>query len=366
MELISYFVPVFLLCIVVEWWWSHRNEKGFYRLVDTLADLSTGILNQVMTVLFGAVAIGLYVLLYDVGHIWTFETIPWWLWGIGLLAADLSYYWFHRVSHERNFMWLMHVPHHQSEEYNYSVALRQGIAEFLGSMWFHLPWALVGLPPIWYFQCVAINTIFQFFVHTRGIDKMGPIEGIINTPATHRVHHACDPHYLDKNYAGMFTFYDRLFGTYVPETTPPTFGTVMPLASWNPLWANGELIHKINVQSKGKGLWAWVRLWLSSPADLVDGPFPEVSGRDKYDARPQHNRYGYIFFLFVNASVGLNVMLFAPEVFSALQMWLIGAFVLWSTLNIGAYSEQKPWSSKSEGGRMLYGVALVSVLMLTV
>lgn len=364
MEVISYFVPVFLVFIFSEWLWSARLKKGYYRWVDTLSDMSTGVLNQVFTVLIGAIAIGLYSVIYNSFHFIEMVNLPWWMWGVGLFASDISYYWFHRISHERNILWLMHVPHHQSEEYNFSVALRQGIVEFLGSMWFHLPWALLGFPPEWYFTCVGLNTVFQFFVHTRGIDKIPLIEGIINTPASHRVHHACDPHYLDKNYAGMFTFLDRIFGTYKAETVPPTYGTVTALSSWNPLWANYALIHKINLLSEGKGMMAWCRLWLSSPADLVSGEFPIVLGREKYHTEPNKYSFAYIAVLYLYTAFSLLMLLFVSQDWTVSSPKTIGlsVLVIWTCFNMGGLTEMKSWFKISEICRLILGVLYASFL----
>ncbi|MCA9684087.1 MAG: sterol desaturase family protein, partial [Myxococcales bacterium] len=165
-------------------------------------------------------------------------TTAWWTWVFALIALDFLYYWFHRWSHEVNFLWASHIVHHQSEEYNLTVALRQSAFQGLFSIWLYLPLALVGVPPLVYVFSSQINTIYQFWIHTRLVKRMGPLEWVLNTPSHHRVHHGADPLYLDRNYAGMLIVWDRWFGSFQEEREEPTYGTTKPLAHWNPLWAN--------------------------------------------------------------------------------------------------------------------------------
>ena len=162
-----------------------------------------------------------------------------WVAAIGLLfGVDFCFYWFHRIAHEYAAPWATHVVHHQSEEYNLAVALRQSAFEGCFAWVFYLPLAVIGFPPIWYVSMKAINLLYQFWIHTEAIDRLGPLEWVMNTPSHHRVHHARNPKYLDKNYAGMFIIWDRMFGTFQPEEEQPVYGITKPLQSWNPLWAN--------------------------------------------------------------------------------------------------------------------------------
>ena len=162
-----------------------------------------------------------------------------WLAAIVLfLGVDCAYYWFHRIAHEYNAPWAGHVVHHSSEDYNLAVALRQGTFQGVFSWVFYLPLALLGYPPAWFAAMSSFDTLYQFWIHTRLIGKLGPLEWVLNTPSHHRVHHGRNPKYLDKNYAGTLIIWDRMFGTFQAEEEEPVYGLTKPLNSWNPLWAN--------------------------------------------------------------------------------------------------------------------------------
>jgi hypothetical protein len=154
------------------------------------------------------------------------------------VGVDFLYYWFHRFGHEVNAGWAAHVVHHQSEEYNLTVALRQGAFQQLFSWVFYLPLALLGFPPLVFLTCSALNTLYQFWIHTRLVGRLGPLEWVMNTPSHHRVHHGRNPKYIDRNHAGVFIVWDRLFGTFKQEDEEPVYGITTPLRSFDPLRAH--------------------------------------------------------------------------------------------------------------------------------
>ncbi len=161
-------------------------------------------------------------------------------WFLLWLAVDFLYYWFHRASHRISFLWIGHSVHHQSEGYNLSVSLRQGIGQSLFSWISYLPLAILGFP-FWMFVIVsASNTLYQFWIHTEIINRLKGIDIIFNTPSHHRVHHGTNTKYLDKNYAGSLIIWDKLFGTFQPElkNTKIVYGTTEPLGSQSPFYAN--------------------------------------------------------------------------------------------------------------------------------
>jgi sterol desaturase/sphingolipid hydroxylase (fatty acid hydroxylase superfamily) len=156
-----------------------------------------------------------------------------------IIIQDFLYYWFHRMAHRSNFLWASHITHHSSEEYNLAVALRQSSFQQFCSWPIYLPLALVGFPAEWLAFVISINLIYQFWFHTREINRLPDwIEAVFNTPSHHRVHHGINPQYLDKNYGGMLILWDKFFGTFEPENEEPRYGITVPLASFNPLWAN--------------------------------------------------------------------------------------------------------------------------------
>jgi alkylglycerol monooxygenase len=237
---VAFAVPVFLLLIAVELIADRVRGTRYYRLADSINSLSCGILSTGMRVFFGFLALFTYEWVL---HHWAPVQLPanhWAVWVFAFVLYDLCYYWQHRLSHRMGIFWASHVVHHQSEEFNLTTALRQsGSGSFLGWI-FYLPVALCGIP-IGVFAGVAVAQLFyQFWPHTRMIGRMGILDRWIQTPSNHRVHHAQNDIYLDKNYVGVFVLWDRLFGSFQDELDeePCIYGIRGQLKSWNPVWAN--------------------------------------------------------------------------------------------------------------------------------
>ncbi len=237
MDFIALSVPIFFALIFFELFISWRRQRYLYRFNDAVTNLSCGIGSQILGAYFKVLIFIAYTYLFTYFRIATIPETPL-NWFLLFLGVDFFYYWFHRLSHEINFIWATHIVHHQSEEYNLSVALRQSWFQGLFSRFFYIPLAIAGFSPIMIVTVGAFNTLYQFWIHTRTIDKMGPLEWILNTPSHHRVHHGSNPKYIDKNDAGTLIIWDRMFGTFKAEEEEPTYGITKPLASWNPVWAN--------------------------------------------------------------------------------------------------------------------------------
>ncbi len=284
-------IPFFFAAIGVEAWIG-RN-RAWYRVNDTHANLGAGVLDQVSGAVLGMAVILPYVWLYD--H--RVASVPDGIFAlaIAVLLVDFAYYWWHRLSHRVAWMWAIHSVHHQSVEYNLAVGLRQDMFAKLNSWVFYLPLAVVGLSPAMMLGARSIDLLYQFWIHTRAIDKLGPVELVMNTPSHHRVHHAINTRYIDKNYGGIFIVFDRMFGTFTPEVDAPDFGTVVPFESWNPLTAN--LRPWRDLWAKMKGLSTTrekVAVWWRPPDWLPGGAayaFPsdaEITARARYDADAPH------------------------------------------------------------------------------
>jgi sterol desaturase/sphingolipid hydroxylase (fatty acid hydroxylase superfamily) len=156
-----------------------------------------------------------------------------WVWAAALLADDFCYYWFHRMSHEVRFLWAAHVNHHSSRKYNLSTALRQPWTTPFTSFWFWTPMPLLGFDPAMILTVQAISLLYQFWIHTETIDDLGPLEAVLNTPSHHRVHHAKNVRYLDRNHGGILIVWDRLFGTFAEEKEPPVYGLTKDIDTYN-------------------------------------------------------------------------------------------------------------------------------------
>ena len=241
--------------------------------------------DQVLAILIKASLLFPYAWVYEYR---LFEPSTVGAWVLGMLGVDFTYYWYHRFCHRVNFAWGTHVVHHQSEEYNLAVALRQSWFGKFFHWIFDLPLALLGVPPAIYATAWSINLLYQFWIHTRAIGKLGPVEWIFNTPSHHRVHHGCNARYLDSNYAGILIIWDRMFGSFKPEQDEPVYGTVKPLASWNPLWANVQYFFHLASEARATPrAWDKLKVWFAPPEWRSSAlpPHPEVTDAD-LQARP--------------------------------------------------------------------------------
>ncbi|SNY55830.1 Sterol desaturase/sphingolipid hydroxylase, fatty acid hydroxylase superfamily [Arsukibacterium tuosuense] len=228
--------PVFLLCVMLEWRFAVLRQQNWYQWRDTLANAVLALLHQGSDML----ALLLLMPFFYWLHQYSLFTIE--LTALNLLLAfvlqDFLYYWFHRGSHHIRWLWASHVAHHSSRLMNFSTAFRQSLTYPLSGMWlFWLPMILLGYDPTLVFAVVALNLAFQFFVHTQAIGRLGLLEHIFNTPSHHRVHHACNTIYIDRNFAGVLIIWDKMFGTFVPEQTdePCRYGITDDFNSTNPL-----------------------------------------------------------------------------------------------------------------------------------
>ena len=244
---ILYSIPVFGVLMLCEFLYGMHQQKNTYRLNDTFCSLTLGVLSRFPSVLNLGINSLVYstILRYLKPNLLPLDS--WMTWLFAFLLYDFCYYWQHRLSHERTLLWASHVVHHQSEDYNLGTALRQTSTSFLFAWIFYTPMFLVGVPFDVFATIAAVNLVYQFWVHTEHVGKLGFLEKFLVTPSNHRVHHACNKRYIDANYGGVFILWDRIFGTFVNETVleEAIYGTLKPLRSWNPLWANVEVYHQM-------------------------------------------------------------------------------------------------------------------------
>jgi sterol desaturase/sphingolipid hydroxylase (fatty acid hydroxylase superfamily) len=247
MDLIAIAVPFFLLALLVELVVDRVRGTGYFRSADAINSLSAGTLSttfgyfsKIVPTIIWAYAFRNFAIL-DLPLTW-FDTSArgLGLWLIAMLAWDFCYYWSHRCGHEISILWAAHAVHHQSEDYNLSTALRQTSTGFLFNWIFYLPLFVIGFPPEVLITVNALNLIYQFWVHTQFVGKLGWFDRVFVTPSNHRVHHAQNEIYIDRNYGGILVLWDRLFGSFQQELDeePVVFGVRKPLSSWNPFWAN--------------------------------------------------------------------------------------------------------------------------------
>jgi sterol desaturase/sphingolipid hydroxylase (fatty acid hydroxylase superfamily) len=234
-NLIHYAIPFFVAFIIIEVTITAWHKRDFYQTKDAFTSIAMGLGNVFIGLLTKGLVLGAYVLVYqfkffDLGYVW-------WAWLLVFFADDCSYYWFHRSSHNIRYFWASHVIHHSSTKYNLSTALRQTWTGGLsGSFIFYLWMPLLGFPPLMILFMHSISLLYQFWIHTEVIDKLPRwFEAVFNTPSHHRVHHASNTKYLDRNHAGILIIWDKMFDTFKAEEERPTYGLTENLESYNPL-----------------------------------------------------------------------------------------------------------------------------------
>jgi sterol desaturase/sphingolipid hydroxylase (fatty acid hydroxylase superfamily) len=247
MDYVPYAVPFFLLAILIELAYGIIKKNNTYRLNDAISSLFMGSLrsaNKLIIISFGGY---IFYLIETHNDLWRMDASSPLVWIFAFVIYDFFYYWFHRISHERQIFWASHVAHHQSEDYNLSTALRQtGTGAFVTWV-FYIPVFLIGVPSYVFVSVASVNLIYQFWVHSEHIPKLGWYEKFFVTASNHRVHHAQNENYIDKNYGGVFIIWDRIFGTYKEEedSEAPIYGIRGRINTFNPIWANLHIYVKM-------------------------------------------------------------------------------------------------------------------------
>lgn len=363
MDLILLAVPFFFVLIAVELVADRVRGQRNYTLADSINSLSTGALSTSTGLLTKGLGLLAYAFAFEHLALLRLPAQAWWVWLLAFVLYDFCYYWLHRLGHERNVLWAAHSVHHQSEEYNLTTALRQTSSGFIFSWIFYLPLALVGVPPVVFITVASLNLLYQFWVHTRHIAKLGWLEWVLITPSNHRVHHAQNPAYLDRNYGGVFILWDRLFGTFKEEdpAEPVVFGVTTPLASWNPLWANLQFYAQLWQDARRAGsLWDKLRIWFMPtgwrPADVA-ARYPhgkqDLALFRKFEVALGRPQQAYVAAQFVvYLALGSYLMGVAERVPTAALVlgWSLMAFGLFV---LGALLENRPWATRLEQVRLV-------------
>jgi sterol desaturase/sphingolipid hydroxylase (fatty acid hydroxylase superfamily) len=365
-------IPFFIVSMALEIFLTRRRPALRYAFADSVTSLSCGIGQQVLEPLLRGAGLAAYFAVYARARLFTVPAGSILGWVVLLFGVDLCYYAFHRASHRINLFWASHVVHHQSEEYNLSTALRQSWIEILLAGVFYLPLAALGFSPAAFVTMSTLNTLYQFWIHTRLVGRLpAPLEWLLNTPSHHRVHHGTNPKYIDKNYGGILIVWDRLFGTFTEEEDEPVYGTVKPLASFNPLWANTHYWLEIAALSKAAPrladkLWAWVAPPEWRPRELSGGlgyvTIPEVSraAQTKYAVPVSRGLAAYVLAAFlVVALVTGGMLVFAKELPPSAP-YVSAALILVEVVAWGALLEGKAWGTSLAFARIAATVGVVA------
>jgi alkylglycerol monooxygenase len=363
-------IPFFFVGIGVEAAVAWKQKKSVFRVGDALSSMGCGVAQQITVLLYSGFLVLGYEYIHE--HFAIFELEGWVAWVAAFVGVEFAYYWWHRLSHEVNLLWAAHAVHHQSEDYNLSTALRQSITTSLTYFPFLCVLGVLGVPTLQMAVLNSLTTLYQFWIHTELVPPLKRFDSVFNSPSLHRVHHAINPKYLDKNHGGTLMLFDRLFGTYQREEEQCVYGITRPLGSFNPVWAQVDEYWKLfkmaaRAPNPLEALKCFVKSPAWKPAWNTEPSRPPVERREqqqKYDpvASPRARQWAIAQFT-----------LLAIGTFSLLMwggglplQWKLGAVGLLylALFGMAATLEKKAWAQRFETARLSL-TAAAGVLFLT-
>ncbi len=373
MNIIVLAIPIFIFFLCIEIAINFFKKTNYYQVNDTINSISTGIISRITGVVLLIIPFSIYQYCFNQYALLTWSTDSASTWIVAFIVYDFCYYWFHRYAHEVNILWASHVVHHQSEEYNLSTALRQTSTSAWFGWVFYLPMAFLGIDPIVTLTVGGLNLIYQFFVHTQLVGKLPSwIEAVFVTPSLHGVHHGQNTVYIDKNYAGVFIIWDRLFNTYQVEldSEKPVYGVRKALKSWNPVWANIEPYYRLaedawHTKSWRNKLTLWFKPTGWRPDDViktVPRQYTNPKNLQKFDIKLPllANIYvGLQHTLLIALSVYFLVL--APELTHQITL-LVSGILLLSMISLSLVQEQRAWAWLVESLRLLVTFSYIFTL----
>ncbi len=340
-------VPFFLLFIGLEYYYARKTgRKHYFKFASSIANLNVGIAERLIDMFTAA---GFYFF-YDYLHknFAIFDIQPSvLLWIALLLATDFMWYWYHRMGHKVNIFWGFHSVHHTSEEFNYTAATRitifQAVVRTL--FWSILP--VIGFPAHMIAIILIVHGVYPFFTHTRLIGKLGILEYILVTPSHHRVHHASNEQYLDRNFGDMFIIWDKIFGTFTEEKEEPVYGLTKQLDSYSFLWQHFHYLVEIGyAMKKEKSWWGKVKILFGAPDDLDPNLRSQAEKKFLTKGRVQTGSMNFRYYVLGQMAGAIvilfGLLLFEYEIPFFLQV-VIGLFILVTLTNSGAILEQRDW-----------------------
>jgi alkylglycerol monooxygenase len=363
-------MPAFLVLVLIEQGYGWLRGNRTYSHLDSVSSLSSGITNVVKDVLGLSVSILTYGWLLQKVAIYEVES-TFAVYAIAFIALDFSGYWTHRLSHEINFFWNKHAIHHSSEEFNLACALRQSISSFVNLFTvFLLPAALFGVPAQVIAVVAPLHLFAQFWYHTQHIGKMGFLEHIIVTPSHHRVHHALNREYMDKNHGQIFIVWDKLFGTFQEELpeVPPVYGITRPAKTWNPIkinfqhlwlmikdaWYAGNTMDKFRIWFKPTG-WRPADVEARFPVDKIENPYQFEKYASTSARSVQVWSYIQLTWVFV-----LTLYFFGNLTSIGIPgIFVYAAFIFMSIYAYSEFMDRNPYAPLFEIIKSLFGIGLI-------
>ncbi len=368
-----YAIPFFILLLIIEISYGFFVKNQTYKVMDTVASISSGLTNIIKDSLGLAFVIISYPFLYDTLAIIEIKA-TWLVWLLAFIFIDFAGYWNHRLSHKINIFWNQHVIHHSSEEFNLACALRQPISNLVGYFSILLlPAAILGVP----YKVIAIlapvHLFAQFWYHTKHIGKMGWLEYIIVTPSQHRVHHAINPEYIDKNLGQILSIWDRIFGTFQEEldAVPPQYGVLKPAGTWNPVVINFQHFFRLlNDALRTSSIWDKLRIWFMPtgwrPKDVKE-KYPiaiidDVYNFQRYDTPASNGLKLYVVLQMLLSVALLLFMFYNYANIGFTNLIVFGAFVFFGIFSYTILMDRLKIAAFTEGLRAILGIAYILVL----
>ena len=363
LNMLALAVPLFLLLMLLEYIAAKKKRKKYFHLHNSIANISVGIAERLMDVF----VTGLFFYVYD-----TLQKKFGWLdikpgllmWILLFLCTDIIWYWYHRFAHEINLFWAVHVVHHQSEDFNYTVSARITVFQAFVRTGFWCVLPLIGFPAEMVTSILLVHGLYPFFIHTRMIGKLGFLEYILVTPSHHRVHHANNEKYLDKNYGDVLIIWDKLFGTFQKEEEEPRYGLTKPFTSYSFLWQYLHYpVELFLAASKVYGLKNKMRILFGKPVELdpaIRTQAEKIFLISKKDIPAEQQLNKYVIWQVVLSLTSLFIFILFEHYISNTQQGIIAILILLTLINCGAIMEQRRWIFYLEFSRtMLAGISLV-------
>ena len=366
-------IPIFIILIGLESFVAYRRGIQVNHAADMISSLSSGLTNATRDgIQFGVVLISYtwlvnHITIYKVENLWLAVVVA-------FVVEDFAGYWIHRMSHRVNILWNRHVIHHSSEEYNLSCALRQSISDNIKFFSILLiPAAVMGIPPAIFAIISPVHLFLQFWYHTRLIDKMGILENILVTPSHHRVHHAINLEYLDKNYSQIFIIWDKLFGTFQPEekSNPPVYGILRPAKTWNPILINFKHLWQLTKDAyHANSYWDKIRIWFmptgwrpldvaeKNPVRTIENP----ASLKKYTTENSNFLLGWSYFQLFMTLTLMILIFFNMPILSKSIILLLGGLLAVHVMAYTLLLDGKKMAIALEGLKFVFGMVLFITL----
>lgn len=353
---------------MTELWLQKRTKRRVFHANDSIVNFSCGLSDRLFSVFWDGLLAGTFLAISD--RIGLFDIpVTWWSVILLLLAVDFLWYWCHRLGHETSLLWGVHILHHQSEQYNFSVGYRISSLQTIVRSIFWVTLPFIGFQPEIILTVLIIHGVYQMPLHTQFIPRLGFLEYIMVTPSAHRVHHGSNPEYIDKNYGGMFIIWDLLFGTYAKEVAPVRYGITKPLGSYNTLWAHVHFFRDVALKMKTTpGFRQKVGLLFAPPSQIDYSESALGTGQENphFEESPgtPAGLVAYIFTQILWTVLTIYAMVSHAD---TLPLEVKGAIVVFSFLilgSVGALGEGKGWAFTAENFRWIFALVALPVLAL--